>query len=442
MKFNSVYPIVLVAVYTVDASTMGPHGLNAWGVRKGISLNVPIDDPLAGGGGDDDSVVDESSLPLVDSINGNSLLSIESSSDADNDYGGDTELLSCGPDSDLRMASDYNCNSQVQLLGATNLTPFIRRAAMQVSAILPKGETFKVYEYGCATGGSSILPLMAIQDSIGDRRLEVNMVDLPMNDWDALKSTVEPKLQTINFSYTPKSMYLPICDNEEVHLAYSCYAQQWLSDGAPTGLPDGAIWANQLSQHSEQRKAWDAASKRDWDNLLYLRSKEVVPGGIMVFLIYSSMSSCGGLSEGFAATMQEAKKEMIKTGELSKTQAQTMVVPEYAKTPMEILAQVSSSKNQFLWSVEELQHNIHPCGFVEEWRTHKDPATAPLVADEIIKKQIAFLRAFTDASFLKSLDQETLELYWVRVQRLVDGNPEKLSSDMMNTFITLKRSKS
>eukprot|EP00532_Pseudo-nitzschia_australis_P015739 CAMPEP_0168262440 /NCGR_PEP_ID=MMETSP0141_2-20121125/9716_1 /TAXON_ID=44445 /ORGANISM="Pseudo-nitzschia australis, Strain 10249 10 AB" /LENGTH=435 /DNA_ID=CAMNT_0008200861 /DNA_START=107 /DNA_END=1411 /DNA_ORIENTATION=- len=435
MKSISTYSIVLVAAgtYAADAS-MASHSLNALGARQGNSLSVSIDDPRAGGGDDiDGSIVDESSLSPVDSIDGDSLLSIESSSGDDNtdcncddDDDDDKELLSCGPDSDLRMASDYNCNSQVQLLGATILTPFIRRAAMQVSASLPKGKTFKVCEYGCATGGSSILPLTTIQDTIGDRPLDVNMVDLPMNDWDVLKSTVETKLPTINFSYVSKSMYLPICNDEEVHLAYSCYAQQWLSDGAPTGLPDGAIWANQLPRHSKQRKASEEASKRDWDNFLSLRSKEVVPGGIMVFLIQGSMSSCGSLSEGFAATMQEAKKEMIAAGELSETQAQTMVVPEYGKSPMEILAQLSCSKNQCLWSVEELQHSIHPCGFVEEWRvrSHKDPITAPLVADEIIKKQILFLRAFTDASLLKSLDQETLELYWLHVQRLADGNPE------------------
>ena len=44
----------------------------------------------------------------------------------------------------------------------------------------------EVCEYGCSTGGSSILPLRSIQDAATGRSLRVSMNDLPMNDWSIL----------------------------------------------------------------------------------------------------------------------------------------------------------------------------------------------------------------------------------------------------------------
>ena len=168
-----------------------------------------------------------------------------------------------------------------------------------------------------------------------------------MNDWDVLKSTVEPDLPTIDFEYTPRSMYLPISGEGTVHLGYSCYAQQWLSEGAPTGLPDGAVWANQLPQGTEERTRWEEASQKDWENLLTLRANEVVVGGILVFHIQSSMC-CGGLSENAATILQQAKLKMISDGELSEKQARCVVAPEYQKSPVEVLAKLSSGPNQLL----------------------------------------------------------------------------------------------
>ena len=345
----------------------------------------------------------------------------------------------CRRTSSLRMSINYNSNSSAQALGSSTLTPFLARVTTKLNESLPKGEVFNVYDYGCATGGSSIAPITAICDRIGDRKLRANMVDLPMNDWDVLRITVEPQFPDVDFVYKPQSMYLPIANEGTVHLGYSSYAQHWLGDGAPIGLPEGAMWANQLPPGHQDRLVWEESSKRDWETLLALRAREVVPGGFLVFHIQSS-SSCGGLGEACAATMQQAKLEMIADGEISVEQARKMVVPEYLKSPTEILASVTSGANRLLWSVEELQYKKLPCPLGEDFCARSENDLGGDFADKIIKQQIDMLRAFTDSSLELALDSEQLETFWARAQRLANGNPKKLEFDVMGTFIVLKRS--
>ena len=134
---------------------------------------------------------------------------------------------------DLHMSSDYNSNSASQSLGAARLSTFLRREAARIDASLAAEEPLQVVEYGCATGGSSLVPLGAIQDSISNRPLRATMNDLPMNDWATLRSTVELALPNVDFAYAPTSMYCPGLEEATVHLAYSCFAQHWLSEGAP-----------------------------------------------------------------------------------------------------------------------------------------------------------------------------------------------------------------
>ena len=136
----------------------------------------------------------------------------------------------------LRMI-DYNQHSEVQALAAKELSKLIKKYATKLAEELPANETIQICEYGCATGGSSIAPIRAIKDAMGRRKLILVMNDLPMNDWKNLKKTVEAEFPDINFKYIAKSMYAPITDNASTHLGYSCFAQHWLDNGAPTGLP-------------------------------------------------------------------------------------------------------------------------------------------------------------------------------------------------------------
>ena len=143
----------------------------------------------------------------------------------------------------LRMV-DYNSNSEVQALAASKLSELIKRYATKVLDHFPRDATVSVCEYGCATGGSSIMPIKAIEDASGRRKIKMIMNDLPMNDWDTLQATIEPKFPNIDFEYIAKTMYSPIAKDASIHLGYSCFAQHWLDNGAQLvflAIPCGQI---------------------------------------------------------------------------------------------------------------------------------------------------------------------------------------------------------
>ena len=119
-----------------------------------------------------------------------------------------------------------------------------------------------------------------------------------------------PIFSDYEFIFKKISMYNPIVEAGSTHLAYSNIAQQWLNNGAPTSLPDGAIWANQLPISSPEFKAWSESSMEDWNTFLKQRSNEIMPGG---YLVVNIQSSCldSTMSENAAATLQKGQLNLL-----------------------------------------------------------------------------------------------------------------------------------
>ena len=323
----------------------------------------------------------------------------------------------------LRMI-DYNQHSEVQALAAKELSKLIEKYAAKLAEELPSNETIQICEYGCATGGSSIAPIRAIKNAMGRRKLILLMNDLPMNDWKNLKKTVETEFSDINFKYIAKSMYTPITDNASTHLGYSCFAQHWLDNGAPTGLPGDALWSNQLPKTSLERQAWETASRKDWERKLLLRANEIVSGGRLIIHIHSATNS-GALSEIFAATLQTAKRLMIAKGELSDEQVDAMHIPQHCKSPAEIFNRLCTHQISSLWQLEEAHYYQLSCDHIFQHNR--------------VERQIDFLKSFMNSTLMATLNADQLARFWEHVSELAYDNDAALSSNGMSTFLSLKR---
>lgn len=376
------------------------------------------------------------------------------------DTSGSTESDSNNARRGLSMTRNYNDYSAAQAGAAEKrLTPLLYLAAKEIhknrlTSSDPETPVV-VCEYGCATGGSSIAPLNAITKVIGNRPLRVVMNDLPCNDWDVLRETLEPNYPpTVKFEYKPMSMYGSVVEEDCVHLAYSCYAQHWLSEGTPTKtLPveTGALWANQLSE-GEELDAWERASRDDWRVFLSERSKEMRDGGLMVLVIQCSCPN-GTMNEKFAETLRQAKLTMIEKKMIDTDTAAHMVIPEFAKTPTDILQLLSSDENKAAWKLEEMHYAPEPCHYK---KMHEEGV---LTNEETIDTQIKCLRAFMDVSLNASLTNATLssyykeedtsviaglttawvDLFWQHVKSMVNGDPSLLTLDILDTTIVLRR---
>jgi len=319
---------------------------------------------------------------------------------------------------------DYNENSDAQNLASKILATIIKKHAQLLSKSIGQDDIINIYEYGCATGGSSIAPIRALQDQLSPRKIRITMNDLPANEWLVLKKVVESTFPDIDFAYISKSMYNVIAKEASVHLGYSCFAQHWLEDGAPVGLPDDALWANQRPLDCPNRKQWELASRKDWEKKLLCRSREIVQGGKLILHIQSALNN-GSLLESFASTLRRAKHEMIKNKELSPDKAINLYIPEYPKTPAEILATICSPNINSLWELEELHYHELPVDNLFKKTT--------------VDKQIKLCRAFMDSSLLSTLDNAEVSIFWRRVKELACDDPALLSHNYMSTFLCLKR---
>lgn len=319
---------------------------------------------------------------------------------------------------------DYNQNSEVQAFAASKLSELIKKFAAKILVNLPQNETLNICEYGCATGGSSIAPIRAIEELASKRKIIITMNDLPMNDWKTLKTTIEAKFPNIDFKYLAKSMYSPLAKESSIHLGYSCFAQHWLDNGAPTGLPGDALWANQLPMNCLERQSWEIASRDNWRKKLLLRADEIKPGGRLIIHIHSSLN-CGNLSEKFAVTLQKAKSRMIALKEISPEQATDLYIPQYCKSPAEIFSPLCTSEMSLLWQMEEAHYQQLPCD--------------ELFDQSKIQKQIGFLKGFMDSTLRISLNQIQVKTFWDHVSQLASNDSTALTSNGMSTFLSLKR---
>ena len=261
-------------------------------------------------------------------------------------------------------------------------------------------------------------------------------------------------------------MYNPIVEAGSTHLAYSNIAQQWLNNGAPTSLPDGAIWANQLPISSSEFKAWSESSMEDWNTFLKQRSNEIMPGG---YLVVNIQSSCldGSIRENMAATLQKgqfnssskkithytkltfflqyflAKQKMIKTGDLGVDEASKMIIPEYFKSLAQILEPLKSEKNLSIWKVEEAQFFETECPFKAEIdhleNSIKDEKLLKIANEKIVAKQQKILQSFMDPSLESTIDRKKLNIFWNHVAMTAGSDTRALRSNFSSVIIVLSR---
>eukprot|EP00588_Corethron_pennatum_P012999 CAMPEP_0194276982 /NCGR_PEP_ID=MMETSP0169-20130528/9424_1 /TAXON_ID=218684 /ORGANISM="Corethron pennatum, Strain L29A3" /LENGTH=437 /DNA_ID=CAMNT_0039020829 /DNA_START=246 /DNA_END=1559 /DNA_ORIENTATION=+ len=341
--------------------------------------------------------------------------------------------------STLHMTCDYNNNSQVQGSIAEKIAELLQREASKLDTILPSDSALQVVEHGCATGCSSLAPLRGILEGLSSgRTLHATMNDLPLNAWDVLKATVESQFQDIVFDYAKGTMYLPVAKKDSVHLVYSCYAQHWLSEGAPTGLPNSKMWANQLDRKNKYRKKWEEASKNDWELFLTHRANEVVKGGSMVLHIQCSMCD-GSLNETFPVTCQRAKERMIEAGDLTTEQAMGLCIPEFLKSPIDVLEPLSDPGKEFIndWKLVEFNHLILPCPFMDEYEDMK-VSNGDVV--DLIERQLRVCYSFMNSSIDSVLDEKTRDMFWAHVRDIAHTEGIKsLEANYAGIIMILRR---
>eukprot|EP00485_Elphidium_margaritaceum_P012296 CAMPEP_0202693814 /NCGR_PEP_ID=MMETSP1385-20130828/7834_1 /ASSEMBLY_ACC=CAM_ASM_000861 /TAXON_ID=933848 /ORGANISM="Elphidium margaritaceum" /LENGTH=459 /DNA_ID=CAMNT_0049349551 /DNA_START=62 /DNA_END=1441 /DNA_ORIENTATION=+ len=352
----------------------------------------------------------------------------------------------------VRMNTDYNENCVVQSAAAGELESWVQTSTIELgkSGVLDKNQNLQFCEFGCATGGDSVGILQAIIDGLDDaafaagdsdrdskRVVSACMNDLPLNNWEVTSSTLEPIFSPrIRFTYSKQCMYeRAIVETPGVmHIGVSTLAQHWLRKGVPSKLPADAIWGNQLPLGDAQRLLWEQAARRDWTRFLELRGREFCPGGFLLLHIQSSRLD-GSLSETAAETLAQAKAELVKEGSLTDSEAAALAMPEYAKSPAEILDVLRTPEMTKLWLLKDMRFMALPCPYAEAEADSNSSAERIAMVEEAV----AQLRSFMNASLISKIGKSKTDLFFQRVQQIAGSDTSRIALSVSIVFLRLQR---
>ena len=306
-------------------------------------------------------------------------------------------------------------------------------------------DVLNVVEFGCATGSSSIDPLSKIQSAAGSRRkVKTVMNDLPLNDWDTLQQTLGENMPDVDVEISRQSMYKDtVAEKGSVDIAYSCFAQHWLSGGVPCPLPveTGALWGNQLvglPEYKSIHEQWSEKSRKDWERFLDLRAAEMRSGGQLVLHIQSANLD-GTMPEGLAHACQVAKKQCLEEGIFTAEEASAMCVPEYCKNIVEILEPLQSKEGASKWNILEC-HQL-PAWTLSSDIVDPDNADKPQhVRDQnTVNLAKSFMNASLERAFKEGDREDKLERFWDKVLEFASTESANIDANFGVTLLALER---
>ncbi|KAI0221865.1 Methyltransferase FUS9 [Lamellibrachia satsuma] len=172
--------------------------------------------------------------------------------------------------------------------------PIIRNSLSSIP-FTPGHGSFVICDYGTADGVNS-LGLMTncidwVQNKYGeDQQVHVIYEDRPINDFNGLIRYIEGETagshsylqdhKNIFVTCCGRSFYKQCLPDSSVHLGFSTTALSWFSD-LPKVTSQEVFYFN-FAEGSEEQRLFKEQAAKDWDNFLFYRSKELVPGGRLV----------------------------------------------------------------------------------------------------------------------------------------------------------------
>ncbi|XP_028776123.1 probable S-adenosylmethionine-dependent methyltransferase At5g38780 [Neltuma alba] len=255
----------------------------------------------------------------------------------------------------------YAQNSDHQRTGA-NITKNIMREAMaekldlQTLLLQNSCNTFRIADLGCSVGPNTFFTVQNIIDSVklklsdqsheGRRGLEYSLEfqvffnDHAGNDFNTLLKSL-PEDKQYFAAAVPGSFHGRLFPESSIHVFNSSYALHWLSK-VPKEIVDknsSAYNKGKIYFTSEDKKvieAYSAQFERDIESFLNSRASELVPGGIVTFLIPSVPPNSKNRFEANANIIGNVLVDMVNKGVISEELVDSFNIPMYMPASEEV----------------------------------------------------------------------------------------------------------
>jgi len=302
------------------------------------------------------------------------------------------------------------------------------------------GRPFRCVDLGCADGGTSVAMWRRVLGHLRVREpgrpIEIVYADLPRNDFSQLFRMIHGQTDVVSYYgeipdvypfASGTSFHQAILPGESLDLAFSATASHYISK-VPGNIADHV---HMVGAGDAERHAYEEAGRIEWERLLELRARELVPGGRLVFLNFGIdeegryLGHTGGVS--MFDTFNELWRGLADEGVISRPEYANTNFPQVYRTVEQFTAPLRDRASKVYRSGLRLEHveSRHlVCPYAAAFAQHKD-------AERFAREYIPTLRSWSEPTFASGLAPEhtaderarILDEFYGRYERLVANSP-------------------
>jgi hypothetical protein len=318
------------------------------------------------------------------------------------------------------------------------------------------GARLRVADMGCADGGTSIemwrKVLGQLRRDLPSRPIEIVYTDLPRNDFSQLFRTIHNQTDVKSYYGELDEIY-PFASGTSFHqkifpqlslnLAFSATASHYISK-VPCNISDHV---HMVGAKGAERAAYDAVGRAEWDNLLSLRARELVPGGRLVFLNFGIdaqgryLGHTGGVS--MFDTYDRLWKELAREGVITAAEYANTNFPQVYRTAAEFVAPLEDNASATYRAglrLEHVEERHLVCPYAKSFAQHGD-------AEAFARDYIPTLRSWSEPTFAAGLSAERpaherqaiLDRFFGRYQEEVASAPEGHGMDYIHIHLVCRK---
>ncbi|CAF3950879.1 unnamed protein product [Rotaria sp. Silwood1] len=185
------------------------------------------------------------------------------------------------------MEQGYDTNSQIQMAAVELSAPYIREAidALEIESL----PLVIIGDYGSSYGSNSmhamqfIIQTLKKTKKLNENKQQILVVhnDLATNDWISLFDILN-KNSSYHGVASGRSFYKQCLPSNSLTIGYTSTALHWLSQ-KPCNLSDQCLV--HCSLNDNEINAFKHQAALDYAHFLEYRSRELVPGGVLILVI-------------------------------------------------------------------------------------------------------------------------------------------------------------
>ncbi|MEM7209682.1 MAG: SAM-dependent methyltransferase [Pseudomonadota bacterium] len=293
-------------------------------------------------------------------------------------------------------------------------TPMVVDAINAIPAeSFEQGFTFS--DMGCADGGTSLSMVEAAINAVRARRpdtpVSVVYTDQPRNDFNALVTNVHGlgpfdsylgRHENVFPLESGTSFYRQILPDNSLTLGFSATAMHWLSS-KPCDINNHV---HMVGASGDELDAFRAQAKKDWQQILLCRARELKAGGRLVLINFGIDEQGRYLGNTVGVNMfntfHEIWQEMMTAGRISEAEYAAMTLPQYYNTVEEFSAPLLNENDpvhQAGLRLESIETRVVPCPFAEDFKQHRD-------AEKFATDYIPTIRTWNESTYFAGLSSE------------------------------------